>query len=365
MKKIKKQLWTFSLYTIAVGIVILMLGCSESMYEIPEVQDSMSELKSSSVLLSDEFRFINKKYKIPEDIPIWEAQLNKVIENNFLMSENDLEMVGYQYIRNIGSQDELERVKSEMIDNNTSFPVYEDGSEKFTIVDQGMSKSDYKLLLTMLMPDSEYAKNSVPVKSDKSPLSDAVYFFEKNDLGLVNLEWKYEGKPLNTICLISEKKGIVFDNFLYFIHFVSGKTKSDENISITIPRLKSASTEDGDEDIQYTFQKQDEAYNLYGIRVWYYNIQCTVTSSLVGSQKSIADKSMTAYHDAAFGFSCAANIHSISFETGTNGHLDFAWGYAYGAGVSVSVIWNGSGFTISGGGTGTTGEEYVAPGELN
>ena len=343
--------------------MFFLLSCSESMYEIPDIQDSMDELKSSSVLQANEFKFINQKYQIPEGIPIWKAQLDKIIENNSLIKQSELEMIGYQYVRKIDSQDELENIRSEMIDNNTFFPVYEDNSGKFTIVEQGMSKYDYNLLLDMLIPDSEYAKTSVPVKSDKSPLSDAVYFFEKNDLGMVDIEWKYKGEILNTTCLVSEKKGIVFDNFLYFIHFVSEKSKSAENVSTAIPRIKTKSESSGD--IQYSFNKHDEAYNWYGIRVWYYNIQCTVTGSLSGSQKSITDKSMTASHDAAFGFSCDAKIQSISFETGVNGHLDFAWGYSYGAGVSVSVSWNGSGFSISGGGTGATGEEYVSPSELH
>lgn len=73
---------------------------------------------------------------------------------------------------------------------------------------------------------------------------------------------------------------------------------------------------------------------------------------------------MTATHYAVIGYSCDAQIRSISFETGTKGHLDFAWGYSYGTGVSVSVSWQGSGFTISGGGAGTTGEEYVSTGQL-
>ncbi len=349
---------------VAIGSMFFLLSCNESIYEISDVLDSQDESNNSSVLQADEFRFINKKYKISGGMSIWEAQLNKVIENNFLIKQNELEMIGYKYVREIDSQDELGAIKSEMVDNNIFFPIYGDNSGNFTIVEQGMSKYDYNFLLDMLMPDSEHTKTSVPVKSDKSPLSDAVYFFDKNDLSMVNLEWKYKGEILNTTCLVSEKKGIVFDNFLYFIHLASGETKSAGNVSAVIPRLKSTSTEVGDGDLQYTFQKQDEAYNWYGIRVWYYNIQCTVNGSLIGSQRSITDKSMTAYHDAAFGFSCDAKIQSISFETGVNGYLDFAWGYSYGAGVSVSVSWNGSGFSISGGGTGATGEEYVSPSKL-
>lgn len=339
----------------------------DTLKDIDSVNKNEIEFRSlnDAELQANEFRFINQKYQTPESIPIWKAQLDKIIENNSLIKQSELEMIEYQYVRKIDSQDELRKIKSEMIENNTFFPVYENNSGKFMIIEQGMSKYDYNLLLDMIMPDTEYAKNSMPVKSDGSPLSDAVYFFEKNDLSIVNLEWKYKGKKLNTICLVSEKKGIVFDNFLYFIHFVSGKSKTETNVSKAIPRLKSTNAEDGNGELRYTFQKWDESYNFYGIRVWYYNIECSVTGSWVGGLKSITDKSMHAFSDHAFGFDCKAQIQSISFETGTNGHLDFAWAWTWGYGFNVGISWNGSGFTISGGGTQDTGEEYIGANELN
>ncbi len=349
-------------FIVIICSVFFTLSCSHSICEIPDIQDSINGLKSNSVLQANEFRFINKKYKISEGIPIWKQQLNMVIENNSLIRQSELELIGYEYDRKINDQNELGKIKSEIINSNTFFPVYEVNSERFTIVKKEIS--EYDLFLDMVIPNSEYAKTSIPVKSDKSPLSDAVYFFKENDLSLINLKWKYKNEILNTICLVSEKQGIVFDNFLYFIHFASGKIESVKNISTTISRLKSANAEE-DGNIQYTFHKEDEAYNWYGIRVWYYNINCTVTGTMIGSQKSITDKSLSAYHDAAYGFSCDAQINSKSFQTGTSGYLDFAWGYCCKTGTSASLSWNGIGFTINGGGTGATGEEYVSPIELN
>lgn len=45
--------------------------------------------------------------------------------------------------------------------------------------------------------------------------------------------------------------------------------------------------------------------------------------------------------------------------------VDFAWAYACGTLVSVSISWNGFGVTCSGGGTHANGEEYVTPDNLN
>ncbi len=41
--------------------------------------------------------------------------------------------------------------------------------------------------------------------------------------------------------------------------------------------------------------------------------------------------------------------------------MNLLGGYSYGSGVSVSLGWNGSGFTISGGGQGATGIEIHRP----
>ena len=55
------------------------------------------------------------------------------------------------------------------------------------------------------------------------------------------------------------------------------------------------------------------------------------------------------------------NVRTVSGTLYSSKYHEFAWGYSYGSGVSVSLGWNGSGFTISGGGQGATGTEIHRP----
>lgn len=353
-----------SLVVIAFFSTLFMQSCSEYEYGIFDEYNVVSDLKSSSIIQTNEYRVLSKKYKLPKGSSKWEAQLDRIIEDNAILEKNKLTLNDYKCLRDVVDLEDVEKVKSILVSERFLFPVYNSNNEELIISKEEITKENYEHFLNMLIPTSENTLSSTMVNGRKSSVSDAVYFFKKNDLSIVELEWNYKDEIIYTTCLVSKERGIVYDKILYFIHAKTSKTEEVENMSTIIPRLKSTSVE-GSGNLQYTFRKTDEAYNYYGIRVWYYNIQCTVTGTMVDSQKSITDKSMSAYHDAAFGFSCDAQIRSKSFTTGTSGHLDFAWGYCYNTVFTANLSWQGSGFSIGGGGTGETGEEYVSPNELN
>ena len=75
----------------------------------------------------------------------------------------------------------------------------------------------------------------------------------------------------------------------------------------------------------------------------------------------LIDRNLNATHSAAYGFTCTADVRTVSGTLNSSKYHEFAWGYSYGSGVSVSLGWNGSGFTISGGGQGATGIEIHRP----
>jgi hypothetical protein len=50
---------------------------------------------------------------------------------------------------------------------------------------------------------------------------------------------------------------------------------------------------------------------------------------------------------------------------GVNGYVDVVWVWSYKSGGSITIGWNGSGFTITGGGVSGGGEEYVNSYYLN
>jgi hypothetical protein len=316
-----------------------------------------------------EYKFLNKKFKTPEGMTTWEAQMREIIKNNELIQKDGLTLSGYRFIREITNPDEIEEVKSNL--NNNSFLIKYDNDRSFTVAkspNYDIVKSSK--ILDQLIPTSEIDMD-IAVKSSTDLDQTAVYLFENNDMGIVELEWIYKGDKFNTTCIVSNKKGIIYDDLLYFIHFVyTVEFDENNNVQKTFPRLKNNSPESGTSScgnktsFEYIWSKGDQAYNLYGIKVWSYSIICNVKGLCSTGSKSIYTKNLEASATSAIGFSADAKIESKSFVQGVNGHLDFAWAYAYATLGSVSISWNGFGFTFSGGGTRASGEKYVNPGDL-
>ena len=130
-------------------------------------------------------------------------------------------------------------------------------------------------------------------------------------------------------------------------------------------RTKTSSEGDGSDpnpgggsDIILRFTKMNSVKNAAGMVVATYNI---TVRSVFNSAGILIDRNLNATHSAAYGFTCTADVRTVSGTLYSSKYHEFAWGYSYGSGVSVSLGWNGSGFTISGGGQGATGTEIHRP----
>ncbi|HLP06357.1 MAG TPA: hypothetical protein VK152_13110 [Paludibacter sp.] len=308
-----------------------------------------------------EFKVLDKVYEAPRGASIWKAQLNKIIENDSLLTKDELELLNFDYVGKINNIQELEKIKLDIANYTTILPVYENNG--FTMNDYSGKKEYIKELLDVIIPLTNEDRANIHKKYSNSLTANVIYDFEQNDLGVVNIEWKYKGANIITKCLVSEKKGIVYDNFLYFICASSPLTTYSQKLPIRKVRFKSNS--EIPIPVSWTMSPMTaEAHNYFGMRVWYYEINCKVTGTQIGASKSIDDYSMSAVHDALIGFSCVADIRSKSFVEGNSGHLDYAYAYSHGTAVSLSLSWNGTGFTISGGGEGSTGEDHVGTDDL-
>lgn len=179
------------------------------------------------------------------------------------------------------------------------------------------------------------------------------------------IQWKYNGKFIYTKCFVSEDEGILYDNLLYFLYTSYSHTKEIPITLKTNTRFKLPASGETTIPIKWELETiSDSGYNLYGMMVWSYTINCSVSGTKSGTIKSITDKEMSAHSQHLIGFSCEAGVNSKSFLTGVNGHLDYAWGYGYGLAFTASATWNGVGFSVSGSGYSATGEGYVSPSEL-
>lgn len=100
--------------------------------------------------------------------------------------------------------------------------------------------------------------------------------------------------------------------------------------------------------IGYTYRGK----NIYGGYVWIYHIH---RSSFFNGKGILVSRSNIATHDSAIGWSCDARLETIGGTIDESKYDEFAWGYSYGRNMDVTLSWNGTGFTIPSGSTGTSG----------
>ena len=153
---------------------------------------------------------------------------------------------------------------------------------------------------------------------------------------MVDLKWLYKGKTYHSTAIVSNEHG----GFVY------------EHIGYRVIDAEEGSFQEDD------YSEMNSVKNAAGMVVATYNI---TVRSVFNSAGILIDRNLNATHSAAYGFTCTADVRTVSGTLYSSKYHEFAWGYSYGSGVSVSLGWNGSGFTISGGGQGATGIEIHRP----
>jgi hypothetical protein len=184
---------------------------------------------------------------------------------------------------------------------------------------------------------------------------------------MVDLKWLYKGKTYHSTAIVSnEHGGFVYEHIGYrVIDAEEGSFQEDDYSEMNSLRTKTSSEGDGSDpnpgggsDIILRFTKMNSVKNAAGMVVATYNI---TVRSVFNSAGILIDRNLNATHSAAYGFTCTADVRTVSGTLNSSKYHEFAWGYSYGSGISVSLGWNGSGFTISGGGQGATGIEIHRP----
>lgn len=160
-----------------------------------------------------------------EGVPIWKAQLDTIKGYISSSTQNNLKMLSYNYVKEVNDIDELDKIKAEIADKCTFFPTsLGNGLKNITISENIVDKNKVKDLLDLILPTSEAAKHLIPKSEENSQRTDPTYIFKEKDLGVVDIHWEYLGEEIITKCFVSESKGIVYDNFLYFIGFSENVT---------------------------------------------------------------------------------------------------------------------------------------------
>lgn len=276
----------------------------------------------------------------------WQEQLNYAQNKNTIntktLSEDRIYLRAYTYKGTIDTDKERSDIMEELFSDSSVTVKYTDNSN-FEIVPLKTIRDNAKIL-----------GSKDPLLDLKAQLDTLIQI----GMELIELEWNYKGNIFYSTAIASnDKGGIIYDHIGYLILETAETEHEIESLSLNTPLIKTGN-ESGGESIILRFTKPRSIPNSYGTIVISFNITC---SSYFDSRGILYDRTLNATHSASTGFSCTADIRTVSGDIGSSRFHEFAWGYNYGSGITASLGWNGTGFTISGGGQGATGTEVHRP----
>lgn len=282
---------------------------------------------------SQESGISNQKDDSPKT---WQEQLEYAKNLNKKQTKSnggEIQLIGYTHKGTIKSDKEVETVVTNLFSDESFIVQYTD-SVNFEIVSVKEAKDIF-------------LNNENSFKDISSLLMSNV----KVGMELIELEWLYKGKTFYSMAIASNKLGgIIYDSIGTFIITSHEKTTSNTQRN-TISRKKTRS-EVGNADSIQEFQISDKIKNGFGTVAAEYEIICISYFK----NEILIDRDLNAYHTAILLWSCDADVRTLKGEIDESKYHEFAWGYVYGTGT-CSLSFKGSGFTISGGGTGETGTE--------
>lgn len=170
------------------------------------------------------------------------------------------------------------------------------------------------------------------------------------ELGMevIDLEWSYKGRTVYSTAIASnERGGIIYDHIGHMIATPSNQYVEIEP-NVELMKTRSEGT-DGDREI--ITDLSNYGTNKYNKVVWEYRVYC---SSTFDGNGILQNRNLFATSDAKEGWACNAQIRTVSGELGVSNYHEFAWAHAHGENITISIGWNGTGFTISSGATGAS-----------
>jgi hypothetical protein len=229
------------------------------------------------------------------------------------------------------------------------------------------------MTLDLLLPTSDSIISAA--HNNKYSSDESVYIFEKNDMEIVALNWQYKGEILNTTCLVSKRKGLLFDKILTCIPFEI--QFEDKSIVSNQNNLKSSSTPppDGAMISSKNYNHKKIVSNTINEILWYYDITATLHGQCINGRKVATHPETEHYAEGMdqdnfwhwiFGtYDCKADIQIVDFEHGPEGYLlyKYYWGYKHNG--TFTLQWNGTGFVTTGGGTSGGGTDCITADDLH
>lgn len=189
----------------------------------------------------------------------------------------------------------------------------------------------------------------------------------------MELTWDYKGIEFKSNCII--RKSIVFDPILSNIYTI--RIDTTKRTAIGSPKLKSFGegsswdpwppSDPWNPAVSVSHVETIPTYtwtNSFGKKVAeaYGVLKLEGLATNYGNEFTHYDADTYFWSDSGYSADCQINV--TSFESGINGRCEFKWAVMVSDESSVSIGWNGSGFTIPGGSSGQTGSDIIYAGEL-
>lgn len=264
----------------------------------------------------------------------WQEQVKCARKETLAKSSNGITLIGFTYRGKIRNQEQILELHKLLFADTVDVVVNTGGN--------------YAVASVKSVRDMCRNINYDPFKHLELQLDTMITL----GVDVIDLEWSYKGRTVYSTAIASnEKGGILYDHIGNKI--VTSKRQPRKKKTVSNKDLLKTKSEEGDSNREVITEMSDNGgYNLWGKLVWEYYIFCR---SVFDSEGILCDRFTHTRKHAEGGWSCDAKIQSIGGEVNVSKYHEFAWAYAYGENITVSISWDGSGFTNTSGGSASSG----------
>lgn len=264
---------------------------------------------------------------------LWGQQLDsiksyspKIVSKSLLINESKLTLVNYRILGEISTENDLMQLKEEILADDSYFPSYDVANNKIEI----------KMLNEIVSQNTEgiiYTPETLGTFLDKTLV-----------LGMikVELEWTCDSQMYKTICVVSDKSGIVYDNIISNILCLN----KEENINIQVRKNPAIQTKEAVADPN----AKTIVWSLEKACSWLWGADrgsVYIYHSITGLPNNLQTSSFRAEHMMTVGRS-DAQIVEIECKRGIGGFSACVYGYYMSTPfLSISLVFEHDNFKLT------------------
>lgn len=144
---------------------------------------------------------------------LWQEHIKMAQESkDNLFEENNMAIVGYNYIQAINSQSDINQVKSTILSDDSYAIFYAGSLDEFR-----------PMKIASLKNEAQFSYTSMKEQLDT---------LITTGLHVVCIDWTYDNNSFKTLCIVSNEVGIIYDNILSNLIYHKSHVFTDNHQSI-------------------------------------------------------------------------------------------------------------------------------------